>query len=173
MTNTKKLVNLGLLLTVALILSYVESLIPFGFSIPGIKTGLANLAVLLCLYLIGTKEAITLNIMRILLAGFLFGNLYSVIYSLAGGVLSFFVMWLAKRMKFFSVNGVSVLGGVCHNLGQILIAAFVVETAGVFYYIPYLLLAGVLTGRLIGFFTKLLIPCFERILKEQQKTVER
>lgn len=167
MVNTKKLVNLGMLLTVALILSYVESLIPFGFSIPGIKPGLANLAVLLCLYCMGTKEAITLNIMRILLAGFLFGNLYSIIYSLAGGVLSFLIMWTAKRMKIFSINGVSVLGGVCHNLGQILIAAFVVKTAGVFYYIPYLLLAGVLTGWLIGVFTKLLIPYFERILKKQ------
>lgn len=168
MIKTKKLVNLSLLLTTALILSYVESLIPFGFGIPGIKLGFANLAVLLCLCCIGTKEAITLNIMRIFLTGFLFGNLYSIIYSLAGGVLSFLVMWLSKRMKIFTINGVSVLGGISHNLGQILIAAFVVETAGVFYYVPYLLIAGVLTGWLIGFITKLLIPYFERISKEQR-----
>ena len=166
MIKTKKIVNLGLLLSVALILSYVESLIPFGFGIPGIKLGLANLAVLLCMYCMGAKEAITINVMRILLAGFLFGNLYSIIYSLAGGAFSFLVMWLAKRMKFFTISGVSVLGGVCHNLGQILIAAFVVETAGVFYYIPYLLGAGVLTGWLIGLITKLMIPYFERVLKE-------
>lgn len=166
MIKTKKMVNLGLLLAVALILSYVESLIPFDFGIPGIKLGLANLAVLLCLYCMGTKEAIIINIMRILLAGFLFGNLYSILYSLAGGVASFLVMWLAKKLNLLTVNGVSVLGGVCHNLGQILIAAFVVETAGVFYYIPYLLLAGVVTGWLIGFITKLLIPYFERISKE-------
>lgn len=166
MIKTKKIVNLGLLLAVALILSYVESLIPFGFGIPGIKLGLANLAVLLCLYCMSTKEAVILNVMRILLAGFLFGNLYSIIYSLAGGAFSFLVMWLAKRIKIFTINGVSVLGGVCHNLGQILIAAFVVETAGVFYYIPYLLVAGVLTGWLIGFITKLMIPYFERILKK-------
>lgn len=166
MINTKKLAKLGMLISVALILSYVESLIPFGFGIPGIKLGLANLAVLLCLYCIGAKEAIIINVMRILLAGFLFGNLYSIIYSLAGGVFSFLIMWLAKRMKTFTINGVSVLGGVCHNLGQILIAAFVVETAGVFYYIPYLLVAGVLTGWLIGFITKLMIPYFERVLNE-------
>lgn len=168
MIKTKKLINLGLLLSVALILSYIESLIPFGFGIPGIKLGLANLAVLLCMYCIGDKEAIIINGMRILLAGFLFGNLYSIIYSLAGGVLSFLAMWLVKKMKLFTVNGVSVLGGISHNLGQALIAAFVVETAGVFYYIPYLLVAGVLTGWLIGLITKLMIPYFERLWKEQK-----
>lgn len=165
MINTKKIVKLGLLLAVALILSYVESLIPFGFGIPGIKLGLANLAVLLCLYCLGTKEAVALNVMRILLAGFLFGNLYSILYSLAGGFSSYLVMWLAKRWDLLTINGVSVLGGISHNLGQILIAAFVVETAGVFYYIPYLLVAGVLTGWLIGLITKLMIPYFERALK--------
>ena len=163
MINTKKLVTLGFLLSVALILSYIESLIPFGFGIPGIKLGLANLAVLLCLYCLGAKEAVVLNITRILLAGFLFGNLYSILYSLAGGLLSFLVMWLVKRMNFWTIAGVSVLGGVSHNLGQILIAAFVVETVGVFYYIPYLLLAGVLTGWLLGLITKIVIPYFERI----------
>ena len=162
MIHTKKIVKLGLLLAVALILSYIESLIPFGFGIPGIKLGLANLAVLLCLYCIGTKEAITLNVMRILLSGFLFGNMYSIIYSLAGGGLSFLVMWFAKKTNLWSISGISVLGGVSHNIGQIIIVAFVVETAGVFYYIPYLLIAGVLTGWLIGFITKLVIPYFER-----------
>ena len=161
--TTKKLVNHGLLLTIALILSYIESLIPFGFGIPGIKLGLANMAVVLCMYCMGTREALLLNIMRILLAGFMFGNLYSIIYSLAGGMLSFSVMWLAKRINIWSIGGVSVLGGVCHNIGQILIAAFVVKTAGVFYYIPYLMIAGVLTGWLIGLITKLVIPYFERI----------
>ena len=163
MITTKKIVNLSLLLTVTLIISYVESLIPFGFGIPGIKLGLANLAVLLCLYCLGTKEAIILNIMRILLAGFLFGNLYSIIYSLAGALLSFLVMWIGKKINILTICGVSVLGGVSHNLGQILIAAFVVETVGVFYYIPYLLQAGVITGWMIGFITKLLIPYFEKI----------
>ena len=163
MINTKKLVKLGLLLAIALILSYVESLIPFGFGIPGIKLGLANLAVLLCLYCIGTKEAIGLNIMRILLSGFLFGNMYSIIYSLAGGVLSFLVMWIGKKINLWSISGVSVLGGVGHNIGQILIAAFVVETVGVFFYIPFLLFAGVLTGVLMGLITKLVIPYFERM----------
>lgn len=163
MINTKKLVKLGLLLSIALILSYVESLIPFGFGVPGIKLGLANLAVLLCLYCIGTKEAIIMNVMRILLSGFLFGNMYSIIYSLAGGVLSFLAMWIGKKINLWSISGISVLGAVSHNIGQILIAAFVVETAGVFYYIPFLLFTGVLTGLLMGLITKLVIPYFERM----------
>ena len=162
MIHTKKIVKLGLLLAVALILSYIESLIPFGFGIPGIKLGLANLAVLLCLYCIGTKEAFTLNVMRILISGFMFGNMYSIIYSLAGGVLSFLVMWNGKKINIWSVSGISVMGGVSHNIGQIIIAAFVVETAGVFYYIPFLIFAGVLTGLLMGLITKLMIPYFER-----------
>lgn len=163
MNHVKKMVNLGMLLAVALLLSYVESLIPFGFGIPGIKMGLANLAVILCLYRWGGKEAIALNVMRILLAGFLFGNLYSIFYSLAGGVVSFFTMWLAKKWNRLTIAGVSVLGGVSHNLAQIAVAAFVVETAGVFYLIPYLLISGIITGLLIGFVGRLLLPYWERI----------
>ncbi len=158
MGKVRKTANLGMLLAAALLLSYVESLIPFGFGIPGIKLGLANLAVLLCLYCWSGKEAFALNVMRILLAGFLFGNLYSILYSLAGGCASFFVMWLAKRINRLTIQGISVLGGVAHNLGQIVVAAFVVETAGVFYLIPYLLLSGILTGMLIGFVTGLILP---------------
>lgn len=159
----KKTIYMGLLLAFTLLLSYVESLIPFGFGIPGIKLGLANLAVILCLYHGGTRAALGLNITRILLAGFLFGNLYSICYSLAGGMLSFFFMWLTKKTNIFTMKGVSVTGGVFHNLGQILIAAFVVKTAGVFFHIPYLLLAGILTGWLIGFSAGILEPYLNEI----------
>lgn len=154
----KKTVYTGMLLSCALLLSYVESLIPFGFGVPGIKLGLANLAVVLCLYQNHAKTAFLLNLIRILLAGFLFGSLYSILYALAGGLVSFFVMWAAKKTEFFTIRGVSVLGGVFHNIAQLLIAAFVVRTAGVFYLIPYLLLAGVITGWLIGFLTGILEP---------------
>ena len=163
MNRVKKIVDLGLLLAAALILSYIESLIPFGFGIPGIKLGLANLAVLLCLYQWGAREAIILNIMRILLAGFLFGNMYSILYSLVGGFFSFLVMWMAKRLNRLTMTGVSVLGGVFHNIGQLFVAAFVVETVGVFYFIPYLLLSGVLTGLLIGFVAGLILPHLKNV----------
>ena len=148
----------GLLLAYALVLSYIESLIPFAAGIPGIKLGLANLAVVLCLYKKGRRDALLLNVCRILLAGFLFGNLYSILYSLAGGLLSFAVMCITQKGKSFGILGVSVLGGVSHNLGQIGIAVFVTRTPGILYYIPWLVIAGVLTGAGIGILAQILLP---------------
>ena len=145
-----KITFLGLLLAVALILSYIESLIPFYFGIPGMKLGLANLAVVLTLYCCGTREALGINILRVTLAGFLFGNLYTLGYSLAGALISFAAMLLMKKLGRFSIIGVSIGGGVCHNLGQVVVAMLVIETTGVLYYIPLLLLSGLITGALIG-----------------------
>ena len=149
-SHTKKTAWLGMFLAFALILSYVEALIPFSFGIPGIKLGLANLAVLLALYRMGKKEAFLIDILRIVLNGFLFGNLYSILYSMAGGILSFGIMVFLKKTGRFGMTGVSMAGGVFHNIGQLLVAAAVVETGGIFYYIPPLLIAGVGTGFLIG-----------------------
>jgi len=145
---------LGMLLAFALILGYVESLIPFSFGIPGIKLGLANFAVVLTLYQSGTKEAFLIDLLRIVLSGFLFGSLYSILYSLAGGMLSFAAMVLFRKTGWLSICGVSIAGGVFHNIGQIVIAAFIVETKGVYYYMPPLLIAGVVTGALIGILAK-------------------
>lgn len=141
---------MGMFLAAALILGYVESLIPFFFGIPGMKLGLANLAVVLVLYGAGTKEAFLIDMLRIILGGFLFGNLYSILYSMAGGILSFFVMLLLKKTRQFGIAGVSIAGGVSHNIGQLAIAVLVVETKGLFYYMPPLLAAGTVTGLLIG-----------------------
>lgn len=146
----RKTVVLSMLTGVALMLSYVESLIPFAPGIPGIKLGLANLAVVLCLYLYGWKEALSVNVARVLLSSLLFGNLYVVIYSLAGAFFSFGAMAAAKRVKGLSIVGVSVCGGVFHNVGQLLTAMVVVETVWVGYYLPWLLIAGCLTGLFIG-----------------------
>lgn len=145
-----KTAYMGLLLAFALILSYVESLIPFFFGVPGMKLGLANLAVLLALYLFGGREAFLLNVLRILLSSFLFGNMSMFFYSAAGGIFSFLVMLLMKRVKKFSMIGVSMGGGVFHNVGQVLVAFFVVRTEGIFYYVPALLVMGVVTGGLNG-----------------------
>lgn len=154
----KKITNLGLLLAFGLILSYIESLIPFGFGIPGIKLGLANFAILLCLYTYSGKDAFVLNISRIMLSGFLFGNLYTIIYSLAGGMFSFVAMYLLKKTDKFTMKGTSVIGGVFHNVGQIIIAAFVVSTKGIFYFIPYLIVAGVFSGFIIGVIAQQVMP---------------
>lgn len=137
-------------LSLALICSYVESLIPFYFGVPGVKLGLANLVVVLLLYAMGAKESLTVSVLRIVLAGFLFGNMFSIWYSLAGGLLSFLVMWLLKKCGKFGVLPISVSGGIFHNVGQLIVAAIVVENYNVFYYMPILLVAGLVTGALIG-----------------------
>lgn len=148
--RSKRIAFLGVFIALALICSYVESLIPFYFGIPGVKLGLTNIVVVIMLYTIGEKEAFVVSMLRIVLAGFLFGNLFSILYSLAGGLLSFLVMYLIKKFGLLGVVPVSVCGGISHNIGQIVVAAFVVENYNIFYYIPVLLIAGTITGFLIG-----------------------
>lgn len=146
----RKTAFLGMFLALALICSYIESLIPFNFGIPGVKLGLTNIVVVWMLYGIGAKEAFAISVLRILLAGFLFGNPFSIIYSLSGGICSFVVMWLLKHTGKFHVVSISVVGGIFHNVGQLLVASFVVENYNLLYYMPVLLAAGFITGLLIG-----------------------
>ncbi|MCI8491163.1 MAG: Gx transporter family protein [Lachnospiraceae bacterium] len=146
----RKTAYLGMFLALALICSYVESLIPFYFGIPGVKLGLTNIVVVIMLYCIGAKEAFLISVLRILLAGFLFGNPFSILYSFSGGALSFLVMYVLKRMTKLHVISISVMGGIFHNIGQIAVAAVIVENYHLFYYMPVLLAAGFMTGLLIG-----------------------
>jgi heptaprenyl diphosphate synthase len=148
--SVKKITQFGMLIALAFIFSYIEAMLPFQFPIPGIKLGLANLVVVVTLYCMGVKEAFVISIVRIVLSGFTFGNLFSMVYSLFGGLLSFAVMAFCKEKKIFSVRGVSMAGGVFHNVGQLIVAIFVVETSQLIYYFPFLLIAGVVTGTLIG-----------------------
>lgn len=147
---TKKTAYLGMFIALAMIASYVESQVPFYFGAPGIKLGLANLITVVILYRSDWKDAALVSALRILLSGFLFGNLFSILYSFAGALVSFLVMLLLKMTKKFSLVGVSVAGGVFHNLGQIIAAVFLMENGSVMYYFPVLMVAGVLTGMLIG-----------------------
>ena len=140
----------GVFTALALMFSYIETMIPIQFGVPGIKLGLANIMIVIMLYKSSAKEALLLSIVRIMLSGFLFGNLSSILYSIAGGVLSLEIMTLLKKQGGFSVIGVSVAGGVSHNVGQLIVAMLVVETYQVGYYFPVLLVAGVLTGLGIG-----------------------
>lgn len=140
----------GVFTALALIFSYVETLIPISFGVPGVKIGLANLVVVIALYKIALKKAYLLSVVRVLLAGFLFGNYFSIIYSLAGALLSLTVMAVLKKAGGFSIIGVSIAGGVFHNIGQLFVAMLVVETFRVAYYVPVLLIAGLLTGCVIG-----------------------
>ena len=140
----------GVFTALALIFSYVETLIPINFGIPGVKLGLANLVIVIALYKMKLTEVYLLSVVRVLLSGFIFGNYFSIIYSLAGGLLSLTVMALLKKSKGFSVMGISVAGGVFHNVGQLIVAMLVVETFSVGYYFPVLLVAGLITGLVIG-----------------------
>lgn len=140
----------GVFTALALILSYVETLIPVQFGIPGIKLGLANLVVVIVLCKTDWKEALLLSVSRVLLAGFIFGSLFSIIYSLAGGVLSLLVMAVLVRSERFGTVGVSMAGGVAHNIGQLAMAMIAVSTYQVGYYLPVLLIAGLVTGAVIG-----------------------
>ncbi|MCM1387594.1 MAG: Gx transporter family protein [Bacillus sp. (in: Bacteria)] len=162
----KKVVLPGFLLALSMILSYIESVLPFAIGIPGVKLGLPNLVVVLLLYTYGAKEAFIVNVLRILLSGFLFGNLYSILYALAGAVCSFVLMLLLRKAGYFSVAGVSIGGGVFHNIGQILVAIIVVETYAPAFYLPFLLIAGAVTGFVIGIIAMRLLPYMQK-WKEQ------
>ncbi len=140
----------GVFTALALIFSYVELLIPIQFGVPGMKLGLANLVIVIFLYKRNAKEAMLLSVVRILLAGLMFSNLFSILYSLAGGILSLIVMAVLKKLETFSVIGVSIAGGIAHNMGQLVIAMVVVETYRIGYYFPILLITGMVTGMLIG-----------------------
>lgn len=140
----------GVFTALALIFSYIETLVPISFGIPGVKLGLANLIIVIALYKIPLRKVYVLSIVRVLLSGVLFGNYFSIAYSLAGGLLSLTVMALLKKTGGFSVIGISIAGGVCHNIGQLVVAMIVVETFAMSYYMPVLLVAGLITGFLIG-----------------------
>ncbi len=161
-SKAKRIALFGIMVALAFTFSYLESLIPFNFGIPGVKLGLANLVVVVALYVMKPGEAFFIAIIRIFLAGLTFGNVYSLAYSLCGGILSFIVMWLVKRTK-LSVIGVSMMGGICHNIGQITVAAIVMETVRIVYYLPVLIGAGLLTGLLLGVISNLIINRLKKI----------
>lgn len=140
----------GMLIALAFIFSYIESMIPFPVPIPGVKLGLANLVNVVGLYTVGAAGTAAVSLVRIVLVGFTFSNPAAMLYSLAGGFLSLAVMILAKKFDWFGKAGVSILGGIFHNIGQLTVAALVTEQAGVFTYLPVLLVAGVVTGAVIG-----------------------
>lgn len=149
--------RIGMLVAVAFVLSYIESLLPLNFGVPGIKAGLSNIVVLFSIFNFSPLTAFCIAIVRIVLCGFTFGSLSGMLYSLSGGILSFVVMLLLKKTKKFSVYGVSVAGGVSHNVGQILVAMVVLNNRLLMYYLPFLLIAGVVAGIATGMLGGILI----------------
>ncbi len=168
MNKNSKIAKMAMLVALAMIFSYVESLIPINFGVPGMKLGIANLVTVTGLCFLEVPEVLLVVVMRILLTGFLFGNGMSIIYSLAGGILSLLVMAVIRKVKGFSIIGVSIAGGITHNIGQILVAAVAVENIKLVYYLPVLLIAGTVTGFLIGIVSKKILP----VVKKEEKRKE-
>ena len=150
-SSAQKVALYGVLIALAMVLSYVEMLIPLPVGIPGVKPGLANLVVFLALYTMTAREAFLISMVRILLISITFGNGSAFLYSMAGGILSFLVMWIFQKKDFLLPAGVSIAGGIAHNVGQLLMAAVILENGAVFTYFPVLLAAGCITGGIIGF----------------------
>ncbi len=166
--DARRVALCGMMVALAFILSYVEHLIPFNFGIPGIKLGLANLVVVLALYTLDLRDAFVIAVIRILLTGLTFGGLFSMLYSLAGGLLSFLLMAVLSRRNLFGTIGVSICGGVTHNAGQLLVAMCVLETGNVWYYFPVLLLSGAITGTLIGLMGGLMVKRLQGYLEKKR-----
>jgi len=155
--NTKKLTTLAVTVTVAMALSFIESRIPALVSIPGVKAGLANIAVVFALYKLGAKEAVIVSVLRVFLVSLLFGSAVSLAYSIAGAILSLLIMIILKKIGIFTEVAVSVVGGIMHNIGQIFVAFLLLETEVVFYYLPFLLISGIAAGVAVGIVSSLLV----------------
>lgn len=164
--NTKKLSVLSMLLALALIFGYIEALIPIYLGVPGAKLGLPNAVILLTMFFYGPKEAFIINIARILLNGFLFTNMFSIIYSLSGGLLSIIIMHVFMKYTTFSITAISAIGGTVHNIGQFLMALFVLKTIGIISYLPFLIIVGCAMGIILGVLVTLLIPVTSKLIKQ-------
>ncbi|SET35122.1 heptaprenyl diphosphate synthase [Natronincola peptidivorans] len=148
--NTKTITRFGLLASVALVLGYFERFIPIAHGLPGVKLGLANTVLLYALYLMNTKSAFGLMLIKVVMSGILFAGVSGMIYSFAGGLLSIVMMIVMKKFVDTSIVGVSIIGAVFHNVGQLLVASMVVQTKGLLFYMPILLISAIITGVLTG-----------------------
>lgn len=146
----RKVAYYGLFAALAILMGYVEMLIPLPIPIPGVKLGLANVIILIMLYFMDTKSAFFVSLIRVLLSGLLFAGFAGLLYSLAGAMCSFGAMALLKKTGKCSILGVSIAGGIFHNVGQIFVAALAVENVRMAYYLPFLLVSGIGMGLLIG-----------------------
>ncbi|NLL72488.1 MAG: Gx transporter family protein [Clostridiales bacterium] len=162
--KSRKVASYGLFIALAFIFSYVEHLIPMPFALPGMKLGLANLVIIIAIYGIGLKEAFVLSMVRILLVGFTFRDPSTLLFSFAGGILSWVLMAVFKKSKLFSMVGVSIIGGIAHNVGQIIVAILYVKNTSLIYYLPLLMISGVVSGTLIGILGGLVIKRIKKYL---------
>ena len=162
--KAKKVAFLGVLTAVALVLSYLESLLPpLWAAVPGIKMGIPNVVIIFMLYRYGVKEAVIVSLIRVFIVALLFGNVMTLAYSVAGALLSITLMAICKKIKVFSVVGTSIVGGIAHNLGQILVAIVLFDTVQIGYYMIVLAITGTIAGVFIGLAGALLLKRFNKI----------
>lgn len=164
--NSKKVVRYGMLVALAMVLSYAEAQIPAFFAVPGMKLGLTNIVVLVALYLLGDSSAMVINVLRIILVSVLFGSGVSFAYSLAGGLLSGGVMMLLKRTGKFSMATVSIAGGIAHNVGQVLVAMALLQTRALAWYLLILWFSGLASGAVIGVVGAVLCKRMKKLIRE-------
>lgn len=169
MSKYARVTFIGMMVALALVLQIVEGIMPLPYIAPGVKLGLANIISLIALIYFGFKSALLVVVLRTFMAAFLSGRLYSFFYSGAGALLSILIMGLfyCQFKKYFSVQGISILGAVAHNLGQIFVASILIETVSVFSYLPVLMVSGVITGYFIGFTVNLLRKVLDPILLDR------
>lgn len=165
-TKTKQVAILGVLTSLALVFSYLESLLPpISTAAPGIKMGLPNIIIIFILYKFGLKEASIISILRVFIVSIImFGNILTLAYSVAGAVLSLALMTLFKKINLFSIVGVSIIGGISHNLGQILVAIFLFDTIQIGYYMIVLSITGTIAGVVIGIISSILVKKLEKVV---------
>ncbi len=156
----KRIVFLALMVSIALVLHIVESGIPaLVFIVPGLRLGLANIVSVVMIYRFRVSEALGVLVLRILMASIFAGGVSMFLYSISGGLLSFVVMLLVKKFNFLklSVSGVSMLGAIFFNVGQLIVAAIMIETLSIMAYLPVMGIASILTGFFVGLVSKYLI----------------
>ena len=159
--ETRRIAQIGVLVSLAMVLSYLESLFPVFLAVPGLRIGLANIAIVFALYHLGFRAALGISVVRVVLSALLFGSVISMSYSLCGALISLAMMAILKRSGLFGTVAVSVVGGVSHNLGQIAVACLILQTKAIAYYIPVLILSGVVSGVVIGIVSAVVIARLE------------
>lgn len=165
MTKTHKIIFVAMLVAQAMVLSIIEKMLPLNFAIPGAKLGLANIITLTCIYLFSFKQTLAIIFLRTIIASFVLGSPSSFLYSISGALLSFLVMYILILIskENISTMGISMVGGVFHNIGQLIMAMFIIENANIFYYLPFLMITGIGTGIFVGLCVKYLLIYLKRL----------
>ncbi|GAA0736202.1 Gx transporter family protein [Clostridium oceanicum] len=159
MSKIQKMIFFSMLVSQGIVLNIIERMLPLNFTIPGAKLGLANIITLTCIYFFSFKEALLVVVLRTILTSFIAGSPSSFLYSFSGALVSFFIMYMLIYIseEKISTIGISILGGVSHNIGQLIVATFIIENMKIFYYLPFLMMTGVATGIFVGLCVKYLL----------------